>query len=52
MDLKQAVEILNNAIAQVNTTRQGHALMSEALKLILSTHPELKHLVMEQPEKK
>lgn len=41
MDKKQAFEILNQAISQIQTTRQNHELLLQALQVLAST-PEQK----------
>lgn len=36
MDKKKALEILDQAVAQMNTTRQGHVLLVEAIKYLMT----------------
>lgn len=36
MNLEQAFKILNEAIASINTTRQGHQVLNQALQAMLS----------------
>lgn len=49
MDKAKACEILNQAIAGIQTTRQGHQLLIEALNFLAKEHtPALK---IEDPEK-
>jgi hypothetical protein len=35
MTKQQAFEILNNAISQIQTTRQNHAVLLQALEVLL-----------------
>jgi hypothetical protein len=40
MDKKQAYEILNQALSQIQTTRPNHALLIEALNTLSAIHAE------------
>ena len=42
MDKKKALEILDQAIAQVHTTRQGHELLIQALKYLAALEEKAK----------
>lgn len=39
MDKKQAYEILNQALSQIQTTRQNHEILIQALRVLSENQP-------------
>ena len=52
MDKKKAYELINQALAQINTSRQGHLMLQQALTVLYDETPKKPELVAPEKESK